>query len=140
MTYQQQAVEYEMDMFSNLCSRLDDERAFESRDVHDAVVESALLHMRALADFFLGTAHGDDIQLENVAPKFRSDYAKEIDALRDAWGDNDRPGCPKRTINKRVMHLTEQRSRNYDYRAVRDAVLSPLQALTKAMRSEIGRH
>ena len=50
------ALEYEMDMFCELWQRLDaqpTEGGFESRYVHDAVVESALLHTRVLAELGL---------------------------------------------------------------------------------------
>ena len=57
------ALNYEMGMFSKLWHMLDtqeDDLRRRSKHLHDAVLESALLHTRILADFFLSRTTKED--------------------------------------------------------------------------------
>lgn len=111
-------VGYEAKMFFELCRVMSDPASRASnKTAENAIVESACLHARILADILLSkdSGKGDDIKLDVLAPKFRS---PSIDKLRSAYGDTKTPGTPCWVLNKMIAHPTLKRSRSYDYTSV----------------------
>lgn len=107
--------EYEVDQFTSMLALLqsgNQEYAAFSKPVQNAVVESALLHMRQLADIFLSRSPElDDIKLKDLV----SDEPTHLDELRKVYGSRNVASSPCQILNKRLAHPTTFRSDDYDY-------------------------
>jgi hypothetical protein len=108
---------YEADQFIAMCNLLQPgnrDYAALLLPVQNAVVESALLHTRQLADILLSLdPHTDAIKLKDVysAPS----EPTRLDELRTAYSDWNTAGSPRQIINKQLAHATTSRSDSYDY-------------------------
>jgi hypothetical protein len=108
--------DYEVDMFRNLCDLLvsgNSEYGSLSLLLKNAIVESAVLHARILADILLShIREPDDIGLRSLLPGFE---CAEIAELRRAYGRRDDPLSPRSAFNKMLAHATTNRSNSFDY-------------------------
>src|SRR5207244_872549 len=115
--------EYEADMFFAMCDLLrSGNQVFAAlpHHVRNAVVESALLHTRQLADILLSRGtRTDDINLNALIPNLRPARLAE---LRQLFGTQNTSGCPCWTINKMLAHPTTRRSARYDYTNVLNGI------------------
>ncbi|HJZ53493.1 MAG TPA: hypothetical protein VKE74_00955 [Gemmataceae bacterium] len=113
---------YEVEMFGGMCRLLEvgnAEYAALPPQVQNAVVESALLHTRQLADILLSRGKGqsrgedqDDIYLSDLLPDF---MPSRFDELKAAYGKRNDEGSACRTINKHFAHPTTHRRASFDY-------------------------
>jgi hypothetical protein len=111
-------VVYEAEMFFGLCRVMSGPPSRDGDEVvANAIVESACLHARIMADILLSksSGRGDDIKLDGLVPGFRS---SSIDKLRSVYGDAKTPGMPCWVLNKMIAHPTLKRSTSYDYTGV----------------------
>ena len=104
------ALRYEIRMFFetwHLLARLDEN---DTSVLHDAVLESALLHTRILAEFLLSRGRKPgDIRLEDALPQFKIEQEHRIRELKKIWGPN-RKGTPCWELNKKLVHFTDRES------------------------------
>ena len=107
---------YEVEQFYRMCKLLkagNDEYAALPQHMKNAVVESALLHARILADILLSRGtQPDDINLSNLLPGF---CPPTFDKLKCAYGDRHTEWTPCWTLNKMLAHPTLRRGSNHDY-------------------------
>lgn len=111
--------EYEVDMFRAMCHLLQDGDATYAAlndHIQNAIVESALLHGRILADILLSRGNEpDDINLEDIAPNFTS---ADLNQLREFHGTARTENSPCWTLNKMLAHPTLLRGSSFDYSPV----------------------
>ncbi len=109
-------IDYEVDMFISLCRLLkpgNQVYAAMPHHIKNAIVESALLHCRILADIILSRGiDNDDICLSKLLPRFQS---QALERLRHEYGNRKDSGTPCWTLNKMLMHSTKHRCDQYDY-------------------------
>src|SRR5207247_10672896 len=81
-----------------------------SKHVQNAIVESALLHVRVLSDILLSRKkEPDEIRLKELLPGFQ---APALEQLNDAYGSCTRGPCE--ILNKRLAHATDVRREAFD--------------------------
>jgi hypothetical protein len=102
--------------------------------VKNAIVESALLHLRILVDILLSRgSESDDIKLTDLLPNFQSPL---IGQLRNAYGDRKTTDSPCWTLNKMMAHPTQFRSDSHNYdptlKAMLPAILPLLEEIAQA--------
>jgi len=105
--------------------------------LYNALVESALLHTRILAEIILSRGtESDAIRLEQLIPAWqRADRLAELVAtLKREYGNRRTVDSPCWILNKMLAHPTLWRGDSYNYEAV-FAKLDPI--ITDALR-EIG--
>jgi hypothetical protein len=128
--------DYEADMFHAMCDVLRDsnnDSAELSQQVHNAVVESAILHLRQLADILLSRGtRPDDISLTTLIPDWQP---AGLDELRQLYGTQSTPACPCWTINKMLAHPTTLRTASYDYSCLLNAVKPIIDGIVRDVRS-----
>lgn len=111
-----EVLDYEADMFYAMWSLLrPDHQGYAILDLHirNAVVESALLHLRQLAAILLSEGDApDDINLSDLLPGFQP---ARVDELKRAYGERGQANTPRWIINKMLAHPTSRRGRTYDY-------------------------
>jgi hypothetical protein len=94
-----------------------------------AIVESALLHARVLTEALIDQGkRPTDLRLADVLPESaRSDDLRTaIGELEKAYGTQGHEGDPCWHLNKRVMHLTKNRTPSFDFKEPVFAKLDPL--------------
>ena len=110
----------------HLLARLDEN---DTSVLHDAVLESALLHTRILAEFLLSRGRKPgDIRLEDALPQFKIEQEHRIRELKKIWGPN-RKGTPCWELNKKLVHFTDQRVARHDYSRFVKRVLPSMERL-----------
>lgn len=132
--------DYEVDMLNNMCALLRQGNAQYSSLSHhlrNAVVESAVLHARNLADILLSRSDPvrfpDDIRLMDLAPTFTSPAIAQLQA---AYGTTNSTGSTCWAFNKKLAHSTTHRNDSYDYAPHLNAVVPLIFQLV----SEIEQH
>ena len=109
---------YEVEMFQSTLKRVEEDGRdanLDTWEVRNAMVESAVLHARILADILLGTkkkGRPDDISVNDLVPGFQSNNTQK---LRNAYGSSELEGSPCWTFNKMLAHPTKHRSSSYNY-------------------------
>jgi hypothetical protein len=106
--------DYEATMLLALSKYLsEDDLAKFDWAVGNAIVESAVLHTRVLAELLLSRGRmADDIRLKDLLPSLDTDSLRR---LGDAYGDQKREGSPCWQFNKLLAHATIQRSDRHNY-------------------------
>jgi hypothetical protein len=107
--------EYEVDMFKQTWSAVD-MGALNTFPhlIRNCIVESMLLHLRALVDMLLSRgSDADDIKLTDLLPDFKSPLTDE---LRSRYGNRNTVGSPCWTLNKMLTHAARLRSASYNLR------------------------
>lgn len=120
------AFEYEVQMFYATRARLKDPGL--DTIVHNALVESSLLHTRILVDALLGrSGKSDDVTLHQLLPSAAAsrDFECSLAKLKNVYGSYDLPDTPCWILNKRLAHLTRVRGDSFDYPTLY-ATLDPL--------------
>jgi hypothetical protein len=129
--------DYEVQMFramSRLLATGDREYSGLPDYLRNAVVESAVLHVRMLADIFLSrTTNSDDIDLALLLPGF---VPSQLTQLRTAYGNSKTAGSPCHTINKRLAHPTALRSHTYDYSPVLNLIAPLIEGVVDEINTE----
>jgi hypothetical protein len=109
---------YEVEMYREVGRIL--QKKSELDTIHNALVESHLLHIRILAEIFNkcpNNSHPDDITLQDLLPlDSRSATLKNnLDKFKKAYGKQNEINSPCWHINKHLAHPTKQRSDSHDY-------------------------
>ena len=123
------ALRYEILMFSETWRLLARWGENDTSVLHAAVLESALLHTRILAEFLL--SHGrsaGDIRLEDALPQFKVEQEHRIGQLKEIWG-TQKEGSPCWELNKKLVHFTDQRVARHDYSRFVKRVLPSMERL-----------
>jgi len=132
-------LDYETDMFLAMWSLLRPDHhghAILDLQIRNAVVESALLHVRQLSEILLSRGkRRDDINLSSLLPGFRPTRLDELDVT---YGKSDEAGTPCWTINKRLAHPTSVRGSSYDYTDLFNQLAPLLGDITRQVRAERG--
>lgn len=131
-------------MFQDLLSLLQPSNKYyqallESLPLLNAVVESALLHLRQLVDILLSRdkREEDAIRLKDLLPNFQDSRLEE---LREKYGRRDNKGSPCWTLNKMLAHPTYERSDRYDYSSLLQEMAPLVKDLIAAVRPGILAH
>src|SRR5690606_34602557 len=105
--------DYEVNMLEATCALLesgDPRFAKFTQELKNAVVESAVLHSRILADILLSRTdpkrYPDDIRLTDLLPEFES---SSIARFEVAYGKPAEIGSPCWAFNKMLAHPTTSR-------------------------------
>lgn len=129
--------DYECDQFHAMCQLLvhgNTEHAGLPHYVRNAVVESALLHTRILADLFLSKGtKPDDIHLSGLLPTFAS---QKLTQLEIQYGDSHTEDTPCWTINKMLAHPTSWRSSEYNYTDLLNQVFPLISAVIQEVNEQ----
>lgn len=129
--------DYELDMFRAMCGLLNTGNTDYTQlrhHVRNAVVESAVLHSRILADIILSRCKmPDDIGLDALLPGFTP---RSLGALQAAYGNSTTAGCPCQTFNKMLAHPTMLRSDSHDYSPVLNKVGPLIDAIVQEVQAE----
>jgi hypothetical protein len=136
MSTEWKVYDYEVEMFNAtyaLCKS--DSRAWFSRHLNNAIVESLLLHTRILVDILLSRnekKNPDEVTLKSLLHKFESPQLlkKLADAYREGTEDDSSPWW---TINKRLAHPTNVRTEGHDY----NSMMATLQPIIESLLKEI---
>lgn len=129
-------LKYEFEMYFLMRSM----RGYEG-PLQDAITESAVVHARALCNFFCGFDEDGDIRLNQLFNKREEPLLSAlIKKLKSAYNRMTNGVNPRTSFNKFVVHMTIDREKNaggYDYhrefdaidpvlRQIRDDVVRPL--------------
>jgi hypothetical protein len=120
------AFEYEVQMLHETRGRLS--RRIADGIVHNALVESSLLHTRILVDALLSRGREtDNVNLRKLlpGPSISRGIRAAVGMLKMSYGSRRRRGSPCWTLNKRLAHLTDVRGDSFNYRQLY-AALDPL--------------
>jgi len=132
--------DYETDMFFGLCGLLptgNEEYAALPHRVRNAVVESALLHCRQLAEILLSSGtRADDINVNRLIPNCQPARLHEFE---QAYGKQNSVGSPCWTINKFMAHPTNNRSTSHDYSAVLNQLAPLIADIVNELRTLAGK-
>jgi hypothetical protein len=96
--------------------------------VHNALVESRLLHTRITVDLLISKgSQPDDIGLAELMPDWMEDESlvEAIASLRTAYGSASSEGTPCWTLNKKMVHSTKWRTDSHNYSPAL-SILDPL--------------
>lgn len=99
-----------------------------------ALMESALLHTRILADILLQRGQSaEDIRLEHLLPEWRSsrDLVAALAAFKAVWGTRGQAHSPCWTLSKTLAHPTRHRPGAFDHRKFFDRVDPAISAVVK---------
>ena len=106
--------DYEANMFLVLWRLSSQSSLVLSQWIHNAIVESCLLHLRQLCDIVLDRGKGDDdINLTDLVGKNQA--PTKLEELRQKYGDSKTVGDPCWEINKMLVHPTKHRGSSYNY-------------------------
>jgi len=117
-------VGYEVSMFREAVTVLSQQwHLLTTQVLHNAMVESAVLHTRILCDILLSrTTEKDDIRLtELFVPGIADPVVDKVDKaliaqLAADYGSRGAPATPCWEFNKTLAHPTTLRGLSYDYR------------------------
>ena len=119
------AFEYEVQMLHDTRAHLQNPDAI----VHNAVVESFLLHTRILVEALVRQEkkYDDDVTIADLLPRDAWSHRLQdlLTRLRKAYGSRNQEGSPCCTLNKRLAHLTHIRGDHFVWSPVVNA-LDPL--------------
>ena len=114
---------YEAQMY--VLTRVEHQRIVGTKEPNqilmNALVESALLHMRVLVDIILSRgSEKDTIRLEHLIPQWSesTDLASAVESLKREYGSRSREDSPCWVVNKMLVHPTLWRRNSYDYTAI----------------------
>jgi hypothetical protein len=128
--------DYEADMFFAMCDLLSNSNqtfAAFPHQVRNAVVESALLHTRQLADILLSRgSRTDDINLNSLIP---NPLPARLAELGHLYGSQNTPYHPCWTINKMLAHPTTQRTASYDYTSLLSGIAPVIAEIVQEVRA-----
>jgi hypothetical protein len=127
-----------VEQFSAMCNLLSpNNKIFADLSLHirNAIVESALLHIRQLADILLSRGkHSDDINFNKMVPNWKPSL---LDQLVQVYGDQKTINSPCWIINKMLAHPTTQRSDSYDYTHLFNRIAPLIDGINKEIRSKL---
>jgi hypothetical protein len=110
--------------------------------VENAIVESELLHIRILSEFFLGRGRqDDDVSFEELVPTAGRprELLDVIDELEIRYSKRSDPGSPCWELNKLLAHLTLHRGNRYDYSKLLRSMEPILHKVTSQLSRVSGR-
>jgi len=112
-------IDYETDMLFAMCRLLqigNHRGPVSQKDLNNAIVESALLHLRQLIDVLLSRGRkDDDINLKNVLPGFPRTHSEKLNNLEQQYGESNEEDTYHWIVNKNMAHATLHRSESHDY-------------------------
>lgn len=103
----------------------------------NALVESRVLHIRVLTEFFLSRKENrdSDIKLNELFPTIHAEHASLIEVLRNAY-DTNLPAIeksPKTLIDQLLAHATIKRDASFNWTPVIEIMDQPLVNLLKVL-------
>jgi len=125
--------DYEIDQLFAMVELLGSQnsiRHFVGRNLHNAIVESAIIHARIITDIYLGTAYQDDLKVTDLVPSFTSD---RIEDLVNFYGASHDLHSPRHAVNKRFAHPSKIRGTEYDYASLLEGWIQILSELHKEL-------
>ena len=117
----------ETDMFSTLWDHIEADEAttFPSKQARWGVIEAALLHTRLLSEFFLDRKkYPGDLSLIDLWPSFQSARIVDLSSVWEGGG-----GSHRESVNKRLLHFTKKRPRQFDWALILADVVPVLREL-----------